>query len=161
MSAPNNTTFYDVGTSIALTWTATDLNGVATVSASIEGQTISSSGGTIDVDVLLSGAHTVTITSKDNAGNVTTKSITFTIHATAKGILNAVNDGAARGWISASYKPTLVTQIQNVINAGGGNAAAPKLRGFISAVQSATTAQITAAYKTLLLNWANDLLARL
>jgi hypothetical protein len=66
-----------------------------------------------------------------------------------------------RIWISASYKATLVTQIQNVISAGGGNAAAPKLRGFISAVQSATTAQITPAYKTLLLNWANDLLGRL
>lgn len=63
--------------------------------------------------------------------------------------------------ISASYKATLVTQIQNVISAGGGNSAAPKLRGFISAVQSATTAQITPAYKTLLLNWANDLLGRL
>ena len=116
---------------------------------------------TIDVDVLTAGAHTVTITARDNAGNVTTKAITFTIHPSAQGILNAVNDGAARGWISAAYKPTLVTQINNVIAAlGKGNSAATKLRGFISVVQSGTAAQITPAFQTLLLNWANDLLAR-
>jgi len=56
-------------------------------------------------------------------------------------------------------EPSLVTQIQNVIKAPSNPA--PKLRGFISVVQGATTSQITAAYTTLLLNWANDLLARL
>ena len=162
LSAANNGTYYDVGTKITLTWTASDANGVQSVSASIEGQTISASGGTIDVDVLTAGNHTVTITSKDNAGNVTTKTITFTIHATPQGILNAINDGAARGWIAASYKSTLVTQINNVIAATGkGSSEATKLRGFISVVQSATASQITPSYQTLLLNWANDLLAHL
>jgi hypothetical protein len=162
LSAANNGTFYDVGTPITVMWSATDTNGIQMIGASIEGQTISSSGGTIDVDVLVAGDHTITITAWDNAGNVTTKAFTFTIHPTAQGILNAVNDGAARGWISTAYKPTLVTQINNVIAAmGKGNSAATKLRGFISVVQSATTSQIAAAYKTLLLNWANDLLARL
>ena len=157
LSAANNGTFYDVGAPITLTWAASDLNGVQSVSASVEGQTISASGGTIDVDILNSGDHMVTITAKDKAGNVTTKTITFTIHATAKGILNAINDGAARGWISASFKASLVTQINGVIGAPN---PAPKIRGFISVVQGGTTSQITAAYKALLLNWANDLLAR-
>ena len=58
----NNGTFYDVGTKIPFTWIASDPNGVASSSATIEGQTISSSGGTIDVDVLTAGSHTVVIT---------------------------------------------------------------------------------------------------
>jgi hypothetical protein len=158
LSAPNNGTYYDVGTKITLTWTVSDANGVAASSASIEGQTISASGGTIDVDVLASGNHTVTITATDKAGNITLKTITFTIHPSAKGILNAINDGASRGWVSASFKTSLVNQINNVIAAPSNPA--PKIRGFISVVQGGTTAQITAAFQTLLLNWANDLLSR-
>ncbi len=136
LSAPNNRTFYDVGTPIALTWTATDLNGVQSI-ARVEGQTISSSGGTIDVDVLTSGAHTVTITSRDNAGNVTTKTITFTIHATAKGILNTINDGAP-----AARSPPRTRRrssaIDNVINAP---AAARRSSRLHQPVQSATPAR--------------------
>jgi hypothetical protein len=36
----------------------------------------------------------------------------------------------------------------------------PKLRGFISQVQSATAAQLNPAFQALLLSWANDLLSR-
>jgi hypothetical protein len=63
----------------------------------VDGQTISSSGGKIDVDVLSAGTHTVTITSTDKAGNVTIKSVSFTFHATIQGLINAINDGASRG----------------------------------------------------------------
>ncbi|HMC71529.1 MAG TPA: Ig-like domain repeat protein, partial [Mycobacteriales bacterium] len=162
VSAPNNGTFYDVGTKVVLTWTATDLNGVRSTSGSVEGQTISASGGTIDVDVLTAGVHTVTITSTDNAGNVTTKSITFTIHPTAAGLLNAVNDGVARGWITTSFGATLVSQIQQIIKAAGSSSAnvRAKINQLISTLQYPPTGGITAAYRTLMLNWANDLLSR-
>ncbi|HVA29776.1 MAG TPA: hypothetical protein VMU58_00770, partial [Gaiellaceae bacterium] len=162
LSAPSNGTSYDVGTPIGLTWVTSDLNGVHSSSAAIEGQTISSSGGTIDVDLLTAGSHTVTITSTDNAGNVTTQSITFTIHATPDGILKAVNDGAARGWIGASFASTLVTQIQQVIKAEPNHAnMKAKLRQFITYLQYPPAGGITAAYDALLLNWSNDLLGRL
>jgi hypothetical protein len=163
LSAPNNGTSYDVGTRITLSWTATDLNGINSTSGSIEGQTISASGGTIDVDVMTVGAHTVTVTTTDNAGNVTTKTITFTIHATPEGIQNAIYDGMSRGWISASFGSTLITQIQQVIKAEPNHAnMKAKLSQFISTVTySAPAGGITAAYKALLLNWANDLLSRL
>jgi hypothetical protein len=164
LSAANNGTYYDVGTPITLSWSATDPNGVATVSASIEGQTISSSGGKIDVDVMTSGAHTVTITSSDRAGNVTTKTITFTIHAAPQGIINAINDGVARGWVTASFASTLVSQMQQVVKAAAPNTAneKAKLQQFISTVQyPGKTNPMTTAFQTLLLNWANDLLARL
>ena len=66
---------------------------------------------------------------------------------------------AARGWITASFKPSLVTQIQNVIKERRTRRRSSAASS--ACVQGGTTTQITAAYKTLLLNWANDLLARL
>jgi cytochrome c len=163
LSAPNNATYYDVGTSITLTWAATDLNGVSSSSGSSEGQTISSSGGKIDVDVMTAGTHTVTISSTDKAGNVSTMTLTFTIHATPQGLINAINDGAARGWISASFKTTLITQMQQVIKGLQSSTAngVAKLRQFISYLQYPPTGGITAAYQSLMLNWSNDLLNRL
>jgi hypothetical protein len=157
----NNGAYYDVGTRISFTWIASDPNGIASTSATIEGQTISGSGGTIDVDVLTAGVHTVVITSKDRAGNSTTISLTFTIHPTAQGIINAINDGAARGWITASFAATLVSQMQQVIKAGNAANTRTKIKQFISTVQySGAPGAITAAFQALLLNWANDLLAR-
>jgi hypothetical protein len=163
LAAPTNGTSYDVGTPLALTWNVTDANGVATVSGSSEGQTISASGGTIDVDVMNAGTHTVTITARDKAGNVSTKTITFTIHATAEGILNAIYDGARRGWLTATEASYLVTQIQQVIKAEPSHPnMKAKLSQFISAVQSGRVpGDITAAFRSLLLNWANDLYLRL
>ena len=162
LATPNNGTAYDVGTPITLTWAATDPNGVRISSASIEGQTISSSGGTINVDLLTSGTHTVTISATDIAGNVTTRSITFTVRATPQGILNSII-AAGTGSISASFKATLITQMQQVIkglqfSTANGSA---KMRQFISQVQNATAAQLSAAYKLLLLNWCYDALSRM
>jgi hypothetical protein len=57
------------------------------------------------------------ITATDAAGNVTAISLTFVIKPTAKGILAAINDGAARGWMTAAEKPTLVNAINNVLTA--------------------------------------------
>jgi len=79
------------------------------------------------------------------------------------GLINAINDGAARGWITASFAGTLVTQMQQVIKAlpgGSGNAKA-KLSQFISYLQYPPTGGITAAYRTIMLNWSNDLLSRM
>jgi hypothetical protein len=160
ISPPNNGMYYDVGARITVTWTSTDPNGTGTSSASIESQTISSSGGTIDVDSLLAGSHTLTVTGFDAAGNSRSVTITVTIRATAAGILNAINDGATRGFMTAAEKATLVSSINNVIGAGG-NSGSAKMRQFISQLQSATTAQLSADYKTLLLNWANDALSRM
>jgi hypothetical protein len=161
IGAANNGTSYDVGTKISFSWIASDVNGVASSGATIEGQTISATGGTIDVDVLTAGSHTVVITAKDKAGNVTTISLTFTIHPTAQGIINAINDGLARGWISASFAASLISQMQQVIKAGGNSAnVKTKIKQFITTVQYPPTGGITAAYQTLLLNWANDLLSR-
>jgi len=160
LGAPTNGTAYDVGARLALTWTASDAtSGVISSGAKADTQTISSSGVGIDIDSLTAGVHTVTVTATDAAGNITAISLVYTIKPTAKGILAAINDGAARGWMTAAEKSTLVSAINNVIGASGGSVP-PKLRGFISQVQSATVAQLVTAFQTLLLNWANDLLSR-
>jgi hypothetical protein len=164
LAAPTNGGFYDVGTPLALYWSPRDTNGVATISASIEGQTISASGAGIDVDVMTAGTHTVTIVARDNAGNVSTQTITFTIHATAEGIQNALYDGLRRSWLSSSYGSYLLTQIQQVIKAEPVTSSnfRAKLKQFITAVQYPTGYNpITPAFRSLLLNWANDLLSRL
>jgi hypothetical protein len=150
---------YDVGTPIAINSTVTDSGiGVATTTIKLDGATTITSGS-LDIDTLTVGSHTLVITSTDRLGNSSSVTLTFKITPTAAGIRNAINDGAARGWVSATFKATLLNAINNVIGAAGGSVS-PKLRGFISAVQGGTTAQITAAYRTLLLNWANDLLTR-
>jgi Ca2+-binding RTX toxin-like protein len=163
LPAPTNGTSYDIGKPLALTWNVTDANGVGTISASIEGQTISASGGTIDVDVLTAGTHTVTITARDRAGNVTTKTLTFTIHATPEGIRAAIVDGQSRGWVSASFGANLLTQIDQVIKAEPNHSnMKAKLKQFITTVQYPYGASpITAAFQALLLNWANDLMSQL
>jgi hypothetical protein len=163
LSAPTNGTSYDVGARIALSFGASDLNGIRSTTATVEGQTITANGGTVDVDVLAAGTHTITVTAVDNAGNVTTKTVTFTIHATPEGIQNALNDGIARGWVTASEGSYLLTQIQQVIKAEPNHAnMKAKLNQFISAVQSGKVpGQINAAFQLLLLSWANDLLSRL
>jgi hypothetical protein len=150
---------YDVGAQITLKTSVTDIgSGVATTTIKLDGVTTITSGS-IDVDTLAAGSHTLVITSTDRLGNVSSLTLTFSIHPTAKGILAAINDGAARGFMTAAEKTTLVNAINNVIGAPGGSVS-PKLRGFISQVQSAPAAQLTPAFQVLLLSWANDLLSR-
>ncbi|TMK23727.1 MAG: calcium-binding protein, partial [Actinobacteria bacterium] len=136
LATPNNGTSYDVGTPITLTVAATD--GGSGIASTVS----SNSGSTIDVDSLTAGAHTVTITSTDKAGNTTTVTVTFQVHATLTGLVKAVND---------------IAILQSAMS---GNSAHAKLPSFISAVQSASGKTIAAAYATLLLSWANDLLSR-
>jgi len=110
----------------------------------------------INIDGLAPGAHTVTVTSTDMLGNSTVTTLTFTIHATISGLIAAVNDGAAHGYVTAAEQSSLLGQLRLAQN---GNPK-PKLQGFVSMVQSAGTAKITAAYASLLVAWTNDLIAR-
>jgi hypothetical protein len=100
--------------------------------------------------------HTITITAVDSVGNVTTKTVTITIHATAAGLVNAVNDGFARGYLTAAAQSKLLQALKSINSAN----AKTKLGQFISAVQSCLGTSVQTAYGNLLLNWANDLLGR-
>ena len=151
VSLPAGGGSYDVGSAIAATFTTSG----AVVSALVDGR-LSATGGTIDVDGLAAGVHTLVVTAADAAGNLVTSRVTFEVHATLAGLLAAVGDGAGRGLISSSMLSTLSSQIQSAMN---GNSLHAKLPRAISSVQGAG-ASIDAGYASLLLSWMNDLLAR-
>jgi hypothetical protein len=147
VGAPTNGTYYDVGATLAFSFSGSDIT-----SATLDGQTISS--GPIDLDTLTAGIHTIVVRGIDAAGNVTTRTITFTIRATVKGLQAAVKDGAAKGFITAAEVVTLT----NLLTQAASNTK-KYLPNFVTEVQKQSGKAITAAYAALLVNWANDLLA--
>jgi len=157
LPAPTNGTFYDVGKKITLTYGATDIDG-ATTSVVLDGAT-TITGGAIDIDTLSSGTHTIVVKSTDGLGNTSSVTITFVIHPTISGIINAVNDGASRGWIASSEASTLASQLKLALNAGSSTKV--KMLQFVFMVQQQSGKSITTAYAALLVNWANDLISRL
>ncbi|HEY6053457.1 MAG TPA: hypothetical protein VIU86_05970, partial [Gaiellaceae bacterium] len=148
-----NNGWYDVGTTATLAYSASD----GTISARLDSAIALGAPGLIDLDSLAAGAHTIVVTAVDAAGNVSTRSITFEVHATLAGLVAAVNDGAARGKITSTTQSTLVSQLKSAMS---GNSAHAKLPGVITTVQQQSGKTIDAAYAALLLSWANDLYAR-
>ena len=146
-----NSGWYDVGATIALTFSSSD-----GISATLDGNAISS--GTLDLDTLLAGAHTIVVRGFDAAGNTTTKTITFQVHATLAGLLAAVRDGARKGFITTAEQTTLTGLLQQAMY---GNSGRVKLPAFSTEVQAQSGKAIAAGYAALLLNWAADLLPRL
>jgi hypothetical protein len=155
MPATTTGTFYDVGAKITMTYGATDVDN-ATTAVKLDSTTVIT-GGVIDIDTLTAGTHTIVITATDGLGNTTTRTITFTIHATIKGLINAVNDGAARGLITATEKSNLLWYLQKALGTG-----TPK--NFIGQFNWEVNYQggkaISSAEAALLLSWGNDLYAR-
>jgi hypothetical protein len=154
LPAPTNGTFYDVGKKITLTYGATDVDN-ATTTVMIDGK-VTVVGGVIDIDTLTAGTHTIVITATDGLGNTSTKTLTFTIHATISGLINAVNDGAARGLITSSEQSLLIWYLQKALQNG------PKIRigQFNWEVNYQSGRAINSAEAALLLSWGNDLYAR-
>jgi hypothetical protein len=106
---------------------------------------------------LTAGTHTIIVRGIDAAGNTTSKTITFVVHATLKGLWNAVVDGWAKGYITGAEAMTLV----NILNSAMNGNSAKKFPPFISEVQNQSGKSIAPGYAALLLNWAYDLLPRL
>jgi Ca2+-binding RTX toxin-like protein len=159
LTAAISATTIDLGGSLVVAWTANDTAGAVSVSAMLDDGTRISNGA-IDTFALRSGIHTATITATDAVGNITTRTLSFTIRPTATGILASINDGSGRGLMTSTEKATLVSSINLVIGASGGSGAS-KLRSFINTVLQATSAQLAPSYRALLLDWANDLLTRI
>jgi hypothetical protein len=155
LPAPTNGAYYDVGKKITLTYGATDVDG-ATTTVKLDGTTIIT-GGVIDIDTLTSGTHTIVVTAVDGLGNSSTKTITFTIHATISGLITAVNDGVSRGLITSAEGTSLVAQLQSATK---GSSTKQKLQTFVIMAQQASGKSINAAEAVLLVNWGNDLVAR-
>lgn len=73
------------------------------------------------------------------------------------GLVNAVNDGKARGLITSQQAVSQVSQLQSSTK---GNSTKQKLQTFVVMVQQASGKTVNAAYALLLIDWANDLIAR-
>jgi hypothetical protein len=155
LPAPTNNGSYDVGARLTLTYGATDPDAIASINVVLD-STITLVNGVIDIDMLNAGSHTIVVTSTDGLGNTSSVTITFQIHATVNGLINAVNDGAARGYITASEQGNLNWYLYK--------AAAPQTRQrlsqFISEANYQSGKAINAAYAAHLVNWAQDLYNR-
>ena len=162
ISAPTNNGSYDLGTSPTVTFSATDIDGIGSITASLDGTTTISSGGTINLYTLLAGSHTVTFTGTDKLGNTSTVTTTIQLHATLNGLVNAVNYGLGQGYISSSVKTTLLATLasaQSALAANNRTSEKSYLNTFVSQVGNKSN-KITASYVTLLTSWANDLISQ-
>jgi len=164
LTAPTNSGSYDVGTTITFNFSATSFVNVSSMSAPLDSASTITNGQVIDVNSLNAGAHTFVITATDGLGTTSTTTITFQVHATAAGVINAVNQGAQRGLITPATQSNLVSMlntIQSYVNAGKLNQAKSQLQSFITYVQGQSGYSIDASYAARLVNWAQDLYNRL
>jgi Bacterial Ig-like domain/RTX calcium-binding nonapeptide repeat (4 copies) len=160
LTAPSNDGSYDLtATGPTLTFSATDVDSVQTISASIDGTTSVSSGGTINMLALTAGPHTITITAVDKLGNSTTTTIAFQVHATLAGLTYAVSS-ANKKVIPTAAQTTLLATLASAKSASNTTVEKSYLATFVTQVQTPSM-KIDASYQALLLSWANDLIAQL
>ena len=104
-TSPLNGRVLDVSEVITFGYSTSDVSGVASSSATIDGHSIAN-GGTIDAGLLSAGAHTITITATDALGNVSARTITFRVEATIAGLIH----GSTRRSPPARSQPTSGTR---------------------------------------------------
>jgi hypothetical protein len=158
-TAPTNAGAYDIGASLVLTYGGTDTDNVSTISALVDGTASISSGGSVNLCT-----HTIVITAKDGLGNVSTSTITFTVHATISGLINAVNYGSSKGTINSSTASSLLSTLNAALTAFKASnltLAQADVQNFLTQVQGASSNKISTSYAALLVNWAQDLIPRL
>ena len=165
ITAPTNAGSYDTGQSIALTYSAADVDNVASLSAVLDGTTSITSGVAFSTETLGAGTHTIVINAKDGLGNVSTTTITIQVHTTIGGLTKAVNDGATAAKITSSTTSSqllsYLSSAQAALNANNHASAKTYLASFVSLVSAQSGVTINAAYAALLIGWANDLITRL
>jgi hypothetical protein len=162
-SAPTNAGSYDLGATFVFSYGASDVDGVSTISAKVDGATAISSGGSVNLFSLTVGTHTVTVTATDALGNVSTTTTSFQVHATIGGLINAVNYGGSKSLIQNTVQSTLLSTLksaQSALTAGNTASAKSYLTTFVNQAKQ-LSGKIDAAFGALLTNWANDLIARL
>jgi hypothetical protein len=164
LAPPPSSGSYDLGTNPVLTYSATDVDGISSISATADSGSTVTSGGTINLYTLSAGAHTVVISATDGVGNTSSVTVTITVHASIAGLKNAVNYGNSSGQISNSTVSSLLSTLnsaQTALSAGQNASAKSYLNSFSSQVSSAGSNKIASSFAALLINWTSDLVARL
>jgi hypothetical protein len=164
LSSPLAGSTVDVGQTITFTYSPTDVTGIASSNATLDGHAITN-GSSLNIDTLAPGTHTIVVVATDGVGNTRTTTFTFQVRVTSPAALGkAVSDGNARGLIDdQTAKPLLnkLADIQREIAAGLFAQARSDLAGFESLVSAQRGRKIDAAYADLLLAWAADLRAHI
>jgi hypothetical protein len=153
LSPAQQTIGYDGTANISVSYNATDLSTVTSLTAKLDG--VAFSGGVLSIYQLTAGWHTLVLASVDGLGNASSVTLTFQVRPSLNGVVAAVNDAAGRGVVSAAEQSKLVA----ILRSGSSQKAA--LASFIAEVQKVSgTKALTSAEANLLLNWAQDLSAR-
>jgi hypothetical protein len=154
LSAPQQTIGYDGTANITATYSATDISGVSSLTAKLDGASFSAS--TINIYTLAAGTHTLIITAIDGIGNTGTTTLTFSIHPSLVGVEDLVLAGYGAHAYSSSVETTLLGYLTSTANSVKTN-----LTNFINAVSADSKSKvITAAEAALLTSWAQDLYNR-
>ena len=143
---------------------ATDVSGVPSITARLDGSISLANGSSLDLFTLNAGTHTIVVTAADGVGNVSTQTITFAVHATIGGLLNAVAYGRARALVSNQQQNQLTSILQSAQTAlasGDSVTAKSRLNSFVAQVQSQSGTGIDATFAARLVNWTQDLIARI
>jgi hypothetical protein len=159
---------YDVGQTITFSFGVSDPDNVGWISSTMDGNSVTSSYVSsqivvsISVDGLGAGTPVLVVTAKDNLGNTSSVSVTFQVHATAQGLINAFNDGVAQGKITGNQTAQMnkLQAAQAAMQRGDRTSTRQALNAFINQVQAQSGKSIDAGYAALLISWANDLISR-
>jgi hypothetical protein len=122
------------------------------------------SGGTILIDSLMAGSHSIVVGATDQLGNTSQVTITFEVHASAMGLCTAVSDGVSRGLIDPNMENPLCAKAraaQAALDRRDYTAARGVLGGFINQVAAQSGKKIAGGYAGLLNSWANYVIAHL
>ena len=153
----------DVSEVITFQYGVSDVSGVASSSATLDGHSIAN-GGSIDAGLLSAGAHTITITATDALGNVSARTITFRVEATIAGLIHEIDEGVADGEIAANQRNALIVKLnaaQAALNAGNISSAQTNLQDLINLVNAQTGKKISVEIAGSLVDWVTDLIGRL
>ena len=147
---------------LPIDFAVTDVSGIRSVEAELDGVPVVD-GQVIDLLTLTLGEHTFTVTAVDMAWNEATKSVTFTVRATATSLKALVNELYASGDITrAGIRTSLLAKLssaQKLIMVGRDSAAINKLSAFIAQVRAQSGKTISPAAAALLIadaDWLID-----
>jgi hypothetical protein len=156
---------FDTASTTTLTYTADDGagSGVKSLTATLDGAAIAS-GSVIDTFFLAAGTHTIRVSSEDNVGNASSKTIVFEVHATAASLVKNVDRAWALGLITdpAVYQglKDKVDQALRKHNANQHPVEWNVLGAFVNQLLAQRGKGIEAATANRFIGYANDLIAR-
>jgi len=156
---------FDTASTTTLTFSADDGlgSGVKTLTATLDGSP-TTTGAVIDTFFLDAGTHTIVVSSEDNVGNASSKTIVFEVHATAESLGKNLDRAFSLGLISKQgIYNSLSAKIDQALkkHLAGQHAVEWNLLGaFVNELRAQSGKAVDPATATRFIGYANDLIAR-